>query len=68
MTDNSSNAPYTTQSEMEFINKLGTCSDQHTVDRFELLRRYERACKKRIRWDRIDGVESMAHLNQMARD
>ena len=68
MPDNSSNAPYITSSEMEFINNLGIYSDQHTVDRFELLRRYERGCNKRVDWDKIDYVETMAHLNQLARD
>jgi len=68
VTDSSSNAPYTTQSEIVFINKLGKYSDQHKVDRFELLRRYERGCKKRVNWDRIDGIETMAHLGQLAMD
>ena len=68
MPDNSSNAPYTTSSEMEFINNLGMYSSLHTVGRFELLKRYKNACDKRFHWAGIDNSVTMAHLDQLTRD
>ena len=68
MPDNSSDAPYTTSSEMEFINNLGMYSSLHTVGRFELLKRYKNACDKRFHWVVIDNSVTMAHLDQLSRD
>ena len=68
MADNSSNAPYTTSSELEFINSLGTFSEGHDADRFELLKRYKKACDKRFQWVGIDYSVTMAHLDQLTRD
>jgi len=68
MPDNSSNAPYTKSSEMEFINNLGIYSNQHTIDRLDILKRYKNACDKRVNWPGIDSVETMAHLDQLSRD
>jgi len=39
---------YTTNSELEFINGFGTFSEGPDIDRFELLRRYKKACDKRF--------------------
>jgi hypothetical protein len=68
MPDNSSNAPYTTSSEMEFINNFGMHSSLHAVGRFELLKRYKNACDKRFHWAGIDYSVTMAHLDQLTRD
>ena len=64
MTDKS----YTTNSELEFINGLGTFSEGPDIDRFELLRRYKKACDKRFQWTGIDNSVTMAHLDQLTRD
>jgi len=60
-------SPYTTHSEMEFINNLGMYSSQHTVDRFKLLKRYKNGCDKRVNWPGIDNSVTMAHLDQLSR-
>jgi len=61
-------SPYTTSSELEFINGLGTFSEGHDADRFELLKCYKNACDKRFHWTGIDYSVTMAHLDQLTRD
>ena len=70
MTDisNDPSKPYTTHTELEFINGLGAFSDNHDVGRFELLKRYKNACDKRAYWSGIDNTVTMAHLDQLSRD
>ena len=63
-----SDKPYTTNSELEFINGLGTFSECHDIDRLELLKRYKKACDKRFQWMGIDNSVTMAHLDQLSRD
>jgi hypothetical protein len=66
MSDHQKNAPWTTASELNFIDGMGVPTGKRQerpliADRRTLLKNYLAGLDRRRNWDRIDPVEVRAH-------